>query len=93
MNQATRPPLARQNSKFVRMASQIDTERNEMKCEVGDATIHRPKQMKIFDWLSDYEFNDLSNLFIPALLFSILSTLLSGFQTDSFHSLGTGCLF
>ena len=40
------------------------------------------------NWLSDYEFNDLSNLFITTLLFSILSTLLSGFRTDPLHSLG-----
>ena len=73
MNQATRPPLARQNSKFVRMASQIDTERNEMKYEVGDATIHRPKQMKIFDWLSDYEFYMTASVFTASRLFLSLS--------------------
>ena len=45
------------------------------------------------NWLSDYEFNDLCNLFITTLLFSILSTLLSGFRTDPLHSLGVEYCF
>ena len=40
------------------------------------------------NWLSDYEFNESSNLFMPTLRLSILSTLLSGFRTDPLHSLG-----
>lgn len=55
------------------MASKIDTERNEMECEVGDATFNRPKRMKIFDWLSDYEFYMTASVFVASRLFLSLS--------------------